>query len=312
MPAAWPDGFPFLTADSPVMQTPAGDIPYETQGLKLAERYARHEGGTSRVPLCINGEDAADFLLYGPGYTVRSTGGSLGGPVSLKRYLPYKNPSTETQYLVELSTAQNGPVDVDATLDNWPVYSWLVYNADFSTLPFDVKSEAECPTLSDGTPNELARYVIRRPVFTSRERKVPQFTLETDDEQPIMESGWIIDGTVDWLYTWVECPIDAFPFATVASTIGKINNAAFDTVTPRGRNMATGTALLAGVQGTDQPYIGPDGGRYIDCTMLIRFRPAGWNKYVRPDGSTVGWRYVNDHTSRPYKEADFQLLFKPV
>jgi hypothetical protein len=316
VPASWPDNFPFITDNSPVMSTPAGDIPYETQGLRLSERYARHEGGTSRIPLCINGEDAADFLLYGPGYTVRA--GSSGTGVYLQRYLPYKNPSTETQYLVELTTAQNGAVDVDPTLDNWPIFSWLVYNADFSTLPFDVKSESEMPVLSDGTPNELARYVIRRPAFTSRERKIPQFQLETDEStpNPIPESGWIPDVTSDWLYTWVEVPWDAIPFDSIADTLGKINNATFDTVTPRGRNMAQGTVLLAGVQGLDQPYIGPDGGMYGDITYLLRQRKLGWNNYVRLDDggalTTVAWRYRGKPGVRPYKETDFQVLFKPV
>jgi hypothetical protein len=221
--------------------------------------------------------------------------------------------------LVELSTAQNGPVDVDFTLDNWPVYKWLIYNADFSTLPFDVKSEAEMPLLSDGTPNELARYVIRRQSWTGRERKLPPFTLETDDGTPLVEPGWVPDIVADWIYSWIECPADAFPYDAVDDTIGKINSATFDTVTPRGKNMAAGTALLAGVQGADQPYIGPDGGMYIDAHFYIRRRKLGWNNYVRLDqGGTptaVGWRYRMPPAtvvSRPYKEADFQLLFKPV
>lgn len=293
------------------LATPAGPIPYWTRPYTFRERYTANAGGTSGVGLFVHGYDAADFLRYAHGFTEFS--GS-----NLTRNLPLQSPYTaadgRAQFLADLSLEALGPHSADPFFDNWAAYAWIGYKAEFATLPYQTLNEVEVPysTGAPGVKDELWRYVTRTMKHNNREREVKEHQLETDDGEDIPEGAWIIDQATDWLYTWYQVPLEHYPRTAIQECTGKINDADFDHDAPEGQRFAAGQLHFRGVANEMQPYRGPDGGLYYDLVYHFAYRFLGWNYYVRPDGTDIGWRFRPPFESeRPFKEADFNTLFIP-
>lgn len=332
MPPAPAADFPRTFPSSLV--TPTGTISYWIDPYSYSETFA-NAGATSKCKLYVQGTDTPDFVKYAIGFTQRLTGSSLGSgggggsTVTLSRQTPLPNPffTTGSQYLNQLSMVAAGKHTNDPSFDNWPDWAWVEYEATFSTKNFTVLSDADTPSAGGGLLNELARYVTRMSRPAARERKVPGFALETVETPPqqIPEVGFVTDRSVDWVYTWHQVPMQSYPFVNVANQINTVNNATFDVFagtasldgTQLGTPFPTGTLLFRNMGRELEPYRGRDGGAYYDVVYLFTYRPAGWNNYFRPDGTTVAWRYkraagTSGPDIPPYQSSDLTKLFQPI
>jgi hypothetical protein len=264
--------------------------------------------------LYVHEIDAGDFLNYALGYTERVPGPPY--PI-LRRVAPLQLPYNPPQYLTDLVMVGHGDWTADFIFDNWPKWGWIKYKATFTTLPYSFVADSALPTLS-GAPNELCRYVasVQRPM--ARERKVPTYTLETDDGNPINETAFIIDEYIDYTYTWYEVPLEAYPLATILNCAGKVNSASFDPTMGVGgdariwMNGGVEYVLFRGVAGEVTPYRGSTGRMYVDITYLFSQRYGStWNQYIKADGTVIGIRYRGT-SRRPYQTADLNTLFQPL
>jgi hypothetical protein len=162
-------------------------------------------------------------------------------------------------------------------------------------------------------PRELGRFIKLYEQAVPREfrRSDYGFVIE-GTQQEVLQVGFIPFIQSEVIYTWYQVPYpDAVPWNTIESTYLKVNNAEFD-----GDELVVGyqqgTLLFTKSGPLDNWYYGPGGRRYVDVVYYFTRNIAGWNRYLRPDGTYVNLVRKNvPGNVPPYASADFTQLFNP-
>lgn len=304
-------------------QTTRSGIYYEIDSLAYREQWVPRANQTTvvaRVPT----DQSWDFVTDMVGRSYAQNG-------AIRRDVPEKNPFDQKQFCTRVEQIdQGGDPDFDwdnyrqgdntATNDGprydpesgWPLTLWVRYKLTFEALPYPILTDAEADAVTaDAT--ELSRYVYRKRVTTTKEQQFPggSFYL-INGGSPLLSLGQIgfkLRGAADVTYTWFRVPVANIPTSAIGTAIGKVNSAAFDTISPGGYNFSAGELLLTGYDDTDRYY---DANEDWVCDLVYRFKwlKGGWNYYlsattalveVSDDGTNTG--------NRPYSSVSFTNLF---
>jgi len=256
-----------------------------------------------------------------------------GASPTLERHLPMADPYGLGLWLDEcelLATGvEKGTTQLyDPFYNNAPRQDWVRYQCVFRRPRHWLYTDDVIR--DDFSSQEQHRYVERSFRYVPRERRVPAFGFEVDENpegtaswRRIEETAFLPDYQLEYLFTWKQVPIDAVPFAAYESQLLTVNGSAFKVpgnaeTASAAREYEAGTLLFRGISMPLDWYQGADGDFYLDPQIVLAYQPGGWNKQLlRPLGGGGERRYgsVRHHNitpdTPPYASSNFLDLFTP-
>lgn len=164
----------------------------------------------------------------------------------------------------------------------------------FRSLPYDVVDDQNAGANPLG---ELCRWVERLRDFACENQTIPAGQLYIDG-QPLT-APWPIPTFHEQLfYVWHQVP--AIPETAISNCVGYVNNATFD-----GKYAAETLLCLPPKL---RPIWLPNYFRGYEITYAFGYRPQGWNKFRKSDGTWGTVTRVNGG-SGPYFSVGFDQLF---
>lgn len=210
----------------------------------------------------------------------------------------------------------------------------IQYKVEFGNFPYTILKDTELDLRSDtllNCPAELQRFcrVSRR--YLPEAQKVPSAGFECYDPSGtpafppfvIQEVGFIPTYQIEIVVECVGWPIQNYPAAGVAECIGKVNSGDVrigvrgttdDAGTYKvfgGIKYSEGQLLYKGLASELVEYDGPDQKKYCDPAHIFGFRPNGWNKYRRNDGTYYPIRVKGSTDTPMFKSEDLTRVFRP-
>jgi len=305
------------------------------------ERWRHDEQAVTRVfnvPWGVR-KSWIDLIL---GYT--SAIALPGQPVALRRTCPIQEPEFPWLYAVEIELVagqgaygQNpnvfaqdnlgNPVMVDGQRLRVPKIAFYdassrsdkrsaKYAVHYRPLSYEVRTDQELAAIA-GNKGELERFVTREIAFMIDSIGLPK-SIQFDPVQPGFpdfgfanqaihaNAGQMLIRSGRLEYTWHNVPDP--PLAAIDQCLGKVNADTFDGA--RGwRSYAPHTLLCQPpkVKRNPRTIVGRVS---WDVTYVFLYKPDTWDKLPAADGE---YYFVSNRNTgaRPYKPADFDILFKP-
>lgn len=267
---------------------------------------------------------------------------SLAGGYRLTRYVPYRHPFYPTQFLVRMdlngyqAAQPPGPGNIIADPQSgFPRFlgGWVQYTLAFWNPPYNVFRDDQVSNSDPTCPAELQRFVRITERYIPQSQKIPTAGFECYDPdgsfQPfvIQEVGSIPVYQIEIVASAIFWPYKNYPRQGIVNCIGKVNSAdirigttSVDIGTPDapGTGLASGgtvypagTLLYKGPASEITPYFWIDGSPMTDIPHLFGYRPNGWNKYRRNDGTYFPIRVKGTSATPQFQSADHTQLFEP-
>lgn len=298
----------------------------------MGRRVTANQNSTGHAMFACPWADAARFETDALGFS-----NYVSGQRYLSRRIPLRHgdPAQASLFLDSLETISyhNFLKEYNAIADTsdgryslgWPKTEMIAYKGTFSQRSYPVFADSEVSSLA--VP-ELSRYITKFPETDHYHRKIPgyNFAFEGAVGENCTVLASLPEYCVRWVYTsyfwpWPSSINDGY----IASTLGKVNNAAFDTskrVTMPNGTVSNGfpaECLKFEDHRLSQPYYGSDDKLYVDQQFVLSFNPRNWNKQLRPSSGEYekikqksGASTFYDPPRYAYIEADFNKLFKPM
>ena len=300
------EDYSFARAGDPQGQLATDDpdhpVKYWPIWTNFGERYTRGASGTTSAEVLLDWGDVTKFLKHAIGW-VEYVPASGGTPARLRRRLPMLCPFSPGEYCGDIEiVSYGGGKRADAAAQNWVMCDWATYKLGFSTLPYEIKTDAQ---ISAAGGDESLRYVSVKRRTDSRERQISAQGFETvDGGVKLNVPAFLPDLQVIYTFVWHEVPSAALnldlPYLNVNATDWSV----------AGFTFPAKTALFKGIPEEIVEYRGPDGvTMLVDVKYEIAWRAEGWNKVKKNDGTSVEIWSIGTHKP-PYVSGDLTKLFK--
>lgn len=214
-----------------------------------------------------------------------------------------------------------GPTLVNRTpYDYWPGTPKNIYDATFGRVPWTRFLTDEQAYDGVSPPKELGRYVLIDSIYTPREFRRPDYGFVTDEATPkdALQVGFVPFIQAEVKYVWYQVPWpDCVPIATIQILLLRVNSTTFD-ASDYSNGWTAGTLLFTRTSSLYDYYIGPGDRKYIDIEFNFTWIPTGWNNYITPQVTSLGFpvtvplkRKNVTPATPPYSSGDFNFLFDP-
>ncbi len=236
--------------------------------------------------------------------------------------IDHYSPTTGQKFVAE---NEDGNEDEGQLSKGWPIEEMSLYRAHFIQRPYRRLTDEQ---VIDLVVPELGRYCTRFPETEGFHRKTTQWQFVFAAAPTVIAPayGALPQYSQRWTYITFQWPWTyeaggSVPIGTIARTLGKVNDSAFDEFMELdAEDGGTLTGFPAGELlyrecRLTQPYRGASGDSFfVDVMHVFDWNPNGWQKALRPDLSGVHYDEVHkegDATQTPFQTANFDRLFFP-